>query len=134
MGVPLAGAVQGQGGGLGRLPRGHEPRAHEERHLRPEHDFNTQQINAAKQSLEDLKTLTNVQIDNNDYTYVPDGRIWIHEAWSGDMAAAESYLPKGTPVEVVGYWFPADGKGPVGNDTMTVLKSGQEPGPGAPVP
>jgi spermidine/putrescine transport system substrate-binding protein len=88
---------------------------------------NTQQITAAKQSLEDLKTLTNVQIDNNDYTYIPDGRIWIHEAWSGDIAAAESYLPKGTPIEVVGYWFPADGKGPVGNDTITVLKSGKNP-------
>jgi spermidine/putrescine transport system substrate-binding protein len=87
----------------------------------------TQQINAAKQSLEDLKSLTNVQIDNNDYTYIPDGRIWIHEAWSGDMAAAEYYMPKGTPVEVVGYWFPADGKGPVGSDTITVLKSGKNP-------
>jgi spermidine/putrescine transport system substrate-binding protein len=88
---------------------------------------NPQQITAARQSLEDLKSLTNVQIDNNDYTYIPDGRIWIHEAWSGDIAAAESYLPKGTPIEVVGYWFPADGKGPVGNDTMAVLKSGKNP-------
>src|ERR1700722_4512855 len=87
----------------------------------------TQQINAAKQSLDDLKSLTNVRIDNNDYTDVPDGKTWIHEAWSGDIAAAESYLPKGTPVEVVGYWFPEDGKGPVGNDTITVLKSGNNP-------
>jgi spermidine/putrescine transport system substrate-binding protein len=87
----------------------------------------TAQINAAKQSLMDLKTLTNVQIDNNDYTYVPDGRIWIHHAWSGDMAAAESYMPTGTNVDVVGYWFPSDGRGPVGNDTMTVLKSGKNP-------
>jgi spermidine/putrescine transport system substrate-binding protein len=88
---------------------------------------NTQQITAAKQSLEDLKSLTNVQIDNNDYTYIPDGRIWIHEAWSGDIAAAESYLPKGTPIEVVGYWFPSSGLGPVGNDTLAVLKSGKNP-------
>ena len=87
----------------------------------------TQQINAAKSSLEDLKSLTNVSIDNNDYTDVPDGKTWIHEAWSGDIAAAESYLPKGTPVEVVSYWFPEDGKGPVGNDTITVLKSGKNP-------
>jgi len=87
----------------------------------------TAQINAAKQSLEDLKTLTNVKIDNNDYTDVPDGRTWIHYAWSGDMAAAESYMPKGTPVEVVSYWFPSDGKGPVANDTIVALKSGHNP-------
>jgi spermidine/putrescine transport system substrate-binding protein len=93
-------------------------------------DLNTtsaSDITAAKNSLQDLKSLTNVQIDNNDYTYIPDGRIWIHEAWSGDMAAAPSYMPKGVNVDVVGYWFPTDGKGPVGNDTMTVLKSGKNP-------
>jgi len=93
-------------------------------------DLNTaelSQINAAKQSLEDLKSLTNVQIDNNDYTYVPDGRIWIHHAWSGDMAAAPGYMPTGVNVDVIGYWFPKNGKGPCANDTMTVLKSGKNP-------
>jgi spermidine/putrescine transport system substrate-binding protein len=87
----------------------------------------TAQIEAAKQSLEQLKTLTNVQIDNNDYENVPDGQIWIHHAWSGDMAAAASYMSKGVNVDVVGYWFPSDGRGPVANDTMTVLKSGHNP-------
>jgi spermidine/putrescine transport system substrate-binding protein len=36
-------------------------------------------------------------------------------------------MPKGTPVEVVSYWFPSDGKGPVANDTMAILKSGNNP-------
>ncbi len=87
----------------------------------------TSQINAAKQSLENLKTLTNVQIDNNDYTDVPTARSGSTTRWSGDMAAAASYMPKGVPVEVVSYWFPSDGKGPVGNDTMVALKSGKNP-------
>jgi spermidine/putrescine-binding protein len=43
------------------------------------------------------------------------------------MAAAPQYMPKGVPVEVVGYWFPPDGKGPVGNDTITVLRSAPNP-------
>jgi len=43
------------------------------------------------------------------------------------MAAAESYMPKGVPVEVVGYWFPRDGKGPIANDTNTVLRSASSP-------
>ena len=62
-----------------------------------------------------------LHIDNNDYTSIPTGQTWIHQAWSGDMAAAANYMPKGTPVDVVGYWFPASGVGPVANDTMTVL-------------
>jgi spermidine/putrescine transport system substrate-binding protein len=43
------------------------------------------------------------------------------------MAAAASYMPKGVNVDVVGYWFPADGRGPVNNDTMVVLKSSASP-------
>ncbi|HET7173445.1 MAG TPA: spermidine/putrescine ABC transporter substrate-binding protein [Nocardioidaceae bacterium] len=85
------------------------------------------QLTAAKKSLLKLAALTDVHIDNNDWRNVPSGQIWIHHAWSGDMAAAEYYMPKGTPVSVVGYWFPSDGKGPVANDTMAVLAGGQNP-------
>ena len=93
-------------------------------------DLNTtdyRQINTSRQALEDLTNLVNVRIDNNDYTEVPDGDTWIHHAWSGDMAAAESYMPKGVPVTDVGYWFPPDGKGPVANDTNLVLRSATNP-------
>ena len=68
-----------------------------------------------------------MHIDNNDYTEIPSGQMWIHHAWSGDMAAAASYMPKGVPVDVVGYWFPADGKGPIANDTNTILRGAQNP-------
>ena len=72
-------------------------------------------------------------IDNNDYTDVPDGKTWIHDAWSGDMAAAESYLPKGTPVEVVSYWFPRTARGRSETTRWSVFKSRQEPGSRSPV-
>jgi spermidine/putrescine transport system substrate-binding protein len=85
------------------------------------------QISLSRRSLEDLSRLVNVCIDNNDYTEVPSGQVWIHHAWSGDMAAAAYYMPKGVPVNVVGYWFPADGRGPVANDTNTVLSSARNP-------
>jgi spermidine/putrescine transport system substrate-binding protein len=88
---------------------------------------NASQIAASGKALQDLAQLTNVQINNNDYTQIPAGQVWIHHAWSGDIAAALSYMPKGVPVEVVGYWFPPDGKGPVGNDLITVLKSAKNP-------
>ena len=85
------------------------------------------QIDLARHALEELSSLVNVRIDNNDYTEVPTGETWIHHAWSGDMAAAPYYMPKGVPVEVVGYWFPTDGRGPVANDTNVVLRSATNP-------
>jgi len=94
------------------------------------YDLNTtdyNQIAQSRNSLEALTRLVNVRIDNNDYTEVPTGDTWIHHAWSGDMAAAPSYMPKGVPVDVVGYWFPPDGKGPVANDTNVVLRSATNP-------
>jgi spermidine/putrescine transport system substrate-binding protein len=94
------------------------------------YDLNTtdyRQINLARHALEELSSLVNVRIDNNDYTEVPTGDTWIHHAWSGDMAAAASYMPKGVNVDVVGYWFPTDGRGPVANDTNVVLSSATNP-------
>jgi spermidine/putrescine transport system substrate-binding protein len=85
------------------------------------------QITQSQQALQTLAQQTNMKIDNNDYTEIPGGQIWIHHAWSGDIAAAQGYMQKGVPVDVVGYWFPADGKGPVANDTNTVLRTAQNP-------
>jgi spermidine/putrescine transport system substrate-binding protein len=87
----------------------------------------TPQIKAAGKALSQLSALTNVRIDNNDYTDVPTGKTWIHHAWSGDMASAYEYLPKGTSVDTIGYWFPANKKGPVANDLMVNLTSGSNP-------
>ena len=44
------------------------------------------QIALSRRSLEQLSSLVNVRIDNNDYTEVPTAQTWIHHAWSGDMA------------------------------------------------
>ena len=93
-------------------------------------DLNTTdqgQIALSRRALQELSSLVNVRIDNNDYTEVPSADTWIHHAWSGDMAAAPAYMPKGVSVDVVGYWFPTDGKGPVANDTNTVLRSATNP-------
>jgi spermidine/putrescine transport system substrate-binding protein len=94
------------------------------------YDLNTtdyRQIAQSRQALQDLSRLVNVRIDNNDSTEVPDADTWIHHAWSGDMAAAAYYMPKGVPVSTVGYWFPADGRGPVANDTNVILSSAKNP-------
>jgi spermidine/putrescine transport system substrate-binding protein len=93
-------------------------------------DLNTtdaRAIQAAGKDLQQLSALTNVRIDNNDYTDVPTGKTWVHHGWSGDMAASYEYLPKGTSVDVLGYWFPSNNKGPVANDLMVSLNSGSNP-------
>ena len=92
-------------------------------------DLNTTdpaQIQAAGSALAQLSSV-NIRIDNNDYTDVPTGKTWIHHAWSGDMAASYQYLPKGTPIDVLGYWTPPDKKAPVNNDLMVNLTGGANP-------
>jgi spermidine/putrescine transport system substrate-binding protein len=85
------------------------------------------QIALSRQSLQDLSSLVNLRISQTDYSDVPAGETWISSAWSGDMAASPSYMPKGVNVDVIGYWFPANGRGPVNNDTMVVLKGASNP-------
>ncbi len=94
------------------------------------YDLNTtdyRQIATSRKALQELGSLVNIRIDNNDYTEVPSASTWIHHAWSGDMAAAGYYMPKGVPVSTVGYWFPTDGRGPVANDTNVILRSAKNP-------
>ena len=93
-------------------------------------DLNTtdyRQINASRQALQQLSSLTNVTISSSEYSNVPAGQTWISTAWSGDMAAAQYYLPKHVNVDVIGYWFPSDGRGPVNNDTNVVLNKASSP-------
>lgn len=85
------------------------------------------QINASRQQLQQLSALTDVTISSSEYSNVPAGQTWISSAWSGDMAAAQYYLPKHVNVDVIGYWFPSDGRGPVNNDTNVVLNKASSP-------
>ena len=101
------------------------------------YDLNTTskaQIDLARQTLQDLDSAVNLIIDNNDYTEVPNGQTWIHHAWSGDMAAAASYMPKGVNVDVVGYWFPKRRQGPDRQRHEHGAPLGVEPGARASVP
>jgi spermidine/putrescine-binding protein len=43
------------------------------------------------------------------------------------VVAAARKLPRGVSVDVLGYWFPPDGVGPVANDTMTILRGAANP-------
>ncbi|HLJ02184.1 MAG TPA: spermidine/putrescine ABC transporter substrate-binding protein [Solirubrobacteraceae bacterium] len=93
-------------------------------------DINTssaQKLAVAKNSMVQLVNSTNLKFDTNEYQHLADGSLWLHEAWSGDMAAAPSYLPKGVKPSVLRYWYPGTGKGPINNDMLAVLNGAKNP-------
>ena len=93
-------------------------------------DLNTQdaaQLNAAKTSLTGLVSSANLKFDTNEYQHLADGSLWLHQAWSGDMASTPAYAPKGTPASVFRYWWPSDGRGPINNDMFGVVRGAKNP-------
>ncbi len=85
------------------------------------------QLAASKNALVQLVNSANLKFDTNEYQHLADGSLWLHQAWSGDMAAAPSYAPQGTPPSVFRYWWPDDGRGPINNDTFGVLRGAKNP-------
>jgi spermidine/putrescine transport system substrate-binding protein len=68
-----------------------------------------------------------VKLDTNDYTDLPEGGSWIHQSWSGDLVSAQYYLPKGTSIKALSYWYPPNGGGVVGQDNIAILRTGKNP-------
>ncbi|MFZ0324327.1 MAG: spermidine/putrescine ABC transporter substrate-binding protein [Actinomycetes bacterium] len=83
-------------------------------------------LNQASAKLTELINLVNVKLGIQDYIYLPDGTATIHQAWSGDMIAAQYYLPKGVNVDVLAYWVP-DTNRVVGNDVIAIPKGAEKP-------
>ena len=93
-------------------------------------DVNTEdpaQLELARNDLLALIDLVNVKVSVEDYTKIPEGSAWVHQGWSGDMLAGQWYLPEGTDWSVLGYWYPPEGGGVIGNDLIGVLAGGKNP-------
>ncbi|CAB4964886.1 MAG: extracellular solute-binding protein [Actinobacteria bacterium] len=84
-------------------------------------------LNAARDALLEMTTLTKPRVTITGYTDIPEGRLDLSQAWSGDLIAAVGYLPQGVKPDVLRYWFPADGKGMVNNDLMVIPKNAPNP-------
>ena len=96
----------------------------------PDADVNTEDpaaINAALAAASELTDVVNVKVGAEAYTVLPEKRAWVHQCWSGDVVNAQYYLPEGESIDNIGYWYPPDGGGIVGSDTMAVLKSATKP-------
>ncbi|HEX9066613.1 MAG TPA: extracellular solute-binding protein [Streptosporangiaceae bacterium] len=85
-------------------------------------------VNLARRRLLNLSRLTGgLRIDNNAAKQLATTQSWVHLAWSGQAVAAARALPPGVPIEVIGYWFPPTGIGPVTTDTFTVARGARNP-------
>jgi spermidine/putrescine transport system substrate-binding protein len=93
-------------------------------------DVNTENpklLKASEKALVELIGSANLKFDTNEYQHLADGSLWLHQAWSGDMASTPFYAPKGTKASVFRYWWPDDGRGPINNDTFAVLRGAKSP-------
>jgi spermidine/putrescine transport system substrate-binding protein len=93
-------------------------------------DINTEDpavVDAARRDLEELIGGVNIKIGSTQYSTVPEGTATIHQAWSGDAVNAQYYLPEGTGPEVLGWWYPTDRRGAVGNDMLAVPTAAEHP-------
>ncbi len=84
-------------------------------------------LELAKNELKSLIGAVNVKYSTNDYTNLPEGLAWVHQMWSGSAISAQSYLPEGVDAEALGFWFPPDGDGTIGNDNLAVPRSAKNP-------
>ena len=85
-------------------------------------------IEAAKESILELINENEARLTiNGSYAKLPEDEFWAAQSWSGDIVGAKWYLPRGTGVDVLGYWYPDDNVGLLGNDTIVITSSGQNP-------
>ncbi len=65
---------------------------------------------------------------NGAYDKLPGGVFTLAQSWSGDIVGGSiSYLEPGVPASVLGYWYPPDKKGLVGNDTIAIPTTAKSP-------
>ena len=91
---------------------------------------NQKYINQAQKTLISLINAVNVRTSiNGVYIGIPKGTFDIHQSWSGDIVAAWQYTPVQNMKtwQTLGYWFPANRKGAVFNDTITIPANAQNP-------
>ncbi|MGQ0670049.1 MAG: polyamine ABC transporter substrate-binding protein [Actinomycetota bacterium] len=82
----------------------------------------------AKDDIIDLMRATDARITiNGAYAKIPEDEFWVHQSWSGDIVGAQYYLPKGVSTDVLGYWYPPEKDGAIGNDLIVIPAGAEHP-------
>lgn len=87
-------------------------------------------LSAATDSLLELNDLVRPRYGIDAYAKLPEGKVGIHHAWSGDMVGAQYYFPKGGDPEVLRYvWPPRAGfeGGMIAADNFSIPKNAKNP-------
>jgi spermidine/putrescine transport system substrate-binding protein len=85
-------------------------------------------IEAAKNAILELINEHGARLTvNGAYDRLPAGEFTVAQAWSGDIVGAQFYLPEGTPTDVLGYWYPPDERGLIGNDQIVIPANAESP-------
>jgi spermidine/putrescine transport system substrate-binding protein len=93
-------------------------------------DVNTEDPAIVAKAGSDLGQLTeicNIKTATTDYQTLPEGKTWLHHAWSGDiLSAAIYYMPTGVKPDVLSFWGPAK-NGVVQNDFLCIGRQAKNP-------
>lgn len=93
-------------------------------------DLNTGDPAILQQALDDLLALSdtnNVKVNISGYQDIPEGATTASMIWNGDMLGARAYLPENESPEVLGWWYPEDSRGIIGNDLMGITATAEHP-------
>jgi spermidine/putrescine transport system substrate-binding protein len=64
---------------------------------------------------------------NGAYKLLPENQYDLHMSWSGDIVAGWFYVSRDTEYQDLGYWYPEDRQGLIGNDTITIPANAKNP-------
>ena len=88
-------------------------------------------VEAAKNSLIELTDAVNIRYTiDGAYVRLPEGKLGLHHAWSGDIVNAQYYFPKGGDPSVLRYTWPPHGSfngGYISNDSMAIPVGAENP-------
>jgi len=95
-------------------------------------DVNTDDPDVIDQAKEDILEFVNTRDGlikyNGAFHALPQGEPWIAQSWSGDIVyGANVSLPSGVSPDVLGFWYPPDGGGMIGNDCLCIPKNAPHP-------
>jgi spermidine/putrescine transport system substrate-binding protein len=91
------------------------------------------QLEQAAASLVELVDLVNITYTiDGAYVKLPEGKLAVHHAWSGDMVSAPYYMPEGGDPSVLRYLWPPKGSrsttgGMISSDCMVIMANAENP-------
>ena len=86
------------------------------------------EITAAKEAiLEIVRDLDGQLSVDGTFAKLPQGKVTVSQAWSGDIVGAQRSLPEGESEKVLGFWYPDAEPGLIANDTIVIPTTSKSP-------